>query len=272
MSIFEFDCYKKYLVYKIGSYPANGRGVKKKLAAFLGCQPTYISHVIKGRSDLSLEQTVKVNDFLKHTDDEGHFFVLLVEYSRANSDALKRHFKDQILKYIKWLDKVDPVAKMLNLFEFGNSDEVLKKYRSEWYYGAIHMLTSSTEFNTVKSIANYLRLSDAKVESVLNFLVEASLVSNESGSYSIKSYNIIHGGYETGVGNDAVGWRNRAINSIDSEGGSSIYHTSLFAINHRETETIKNEIVEFVSDLSKKYKVNANSEEVRALNVDFFKI
>src|SRR6185312_16823085 len=95
LSIYEYSDYKAYLRSKVGDKAAR-RGLKSALAKALSCQPTYISQVLNGHAHFSSEQVMDLNEFLGHSQDEGHFFLLLVQKDRAGKQSLRKYFQAQI--------------------------------------------------------------------------------------------------------------------------------------------------------------------------------
>ncbi|MFH7483927.1 hypothetical protein, partial [Salmonella sp. 2019-SM259] len=77
-SVFEFVDYKSYLTQRFGG-ARRRTGARSQAAKAIGCHSTFLSHVLQGKADLSLEQAEKLNDFLGHSEQEAHFFFLLLQ-------------------------------------------------------------------------------------------------------------------------------------------------------------------------------------------------
>ena len=61
--IFDFQNYRQFILEKTG--PRNSRrGLKGAMARALRCQPTYVSQVLNGRGNFSLEQGEILADLL----------------------------------------------------------------------------------------------------------------------------------------------------------------------------------------------------------------
>ncbi len=69
MTLFDYSDYKKYLSDRLKT------GTKSKFAACIGCQPSFLSQVLGGSPDLSLEQGILANEFFGHTGAETQFFM-----------------------------------------------------------------------------------------------------------------------------------------------------------------------------------------------------
>ena len=100
MSIYDFEEYKKYLNVKAFLMMQSERGIKSKLARHLNCQTGFISQVLNGMAHFSLEHAIKINDFVGHSEDEAHFFMLLVQLSKAGNHDLKLYYKSQMEKIL----------------------------------------------------------------------------------------------------------------------------------------------------------------------------
>ena len=90
-SVYEFLTYKAYLKYKTDNKLGHW-GLKGKLAQHIGCQGTYLSQVLKGTAELSLEQAFLASDFFGHTEEEKKYFILLHQKDRAGNKDLKKFF------------------------------------------------------------------------------------------------------------------------------------------------------------------------------------
>ena len=67
-------------------------GIVQELAEALNCHPTFVSQVLKGKSELSVEQALSFAQHFSLDEEETHFFVLLVEKSRAGNSTTRSYF------------------------------------------------------------------------------------------------------------------------------------------------------------------------------------
>src|SRR4051812_23465834 len=86
--VFDFENYRAYLQEALNAK----HGSQTRFAKALSCQPAHISKVLSGDAQLSLEQADLANEFLSHSPDQSDYFLLLVEYDRAGTARLKKHF------------------------------------------------------------------------------------------------------------------------------------------------------------------------------------
>src|SRR5688572_28146267 len=93
--VFEYDHYRAYLTDWIGSQPNGGRGQRAALAKALQSPISHISQVLKGISNLTLEQSEEVNHYLGHNAMESEYFLLLVQMARAGTPKLRQRLNQQ---------------------------------------------------------------------------------------------------------------------------------------------------------------------------------
>src|SRR4051812_42726625 len=97
-SVFEYQAYKPYLHDLVRS---KGRGEKSKIARVLRCHVAYVSQVLKGSAQFSLEQADVLSTYLGHSDDEVEYFNLLVSHARSGSASLSERLERKILHVLK---------------------------------------------------------------------------------------------------------------------------------------------------------------------------
>ena len=93
--IFGYRDYKSYINHWIASQPNRGRGFKSKIAERIRCQLAYISQVLTGVANFSLEQAEMLNTLFNHSEAGGEFFLLLVERARAGTSSLEKFFDSE---------------------------------------------------------------------------------------------------------------------------------------------------------------------------------
>jgi uncharacterized protein (TIGR02147 family) len=173
--LFDYKDYKSYLEAYIRSQPKGGRGVRIALANFISSPVSHVSQVLNGNSQLTLEQGEAVNSFIGHTDEESHYFLLLIQLSRAGTSSLKRRFESQIQLI---LEKRLVLKDRLGVKQMLSKEDQVEFY-SSWFYGAVHVMLTIPEFQTKESISRYLGLSLKKTNEILEFLAVLTLVPHE---------------------------------------------------------------------------------------------
>lgn len=263
-SVFDFTDYKDFLRHKVGEKSAR-RGLKAALAEAAGCQPTYVSQVLNGHAQLSLEQAIAISEFLGHSKDESHFFLLLVQKSRAGTQVLKRYYAEQIQDV---LDRRLVLTRRLGA-QNKLSEEHKTTFYSTWHYLAIHIALTVPELQTKEALCEYFRLPLKKVVSVLEFLTEAGLAL-QTGERFISEAGLLR------IGNDSPHihkhhshWRTQALESLDREDLTDLHYTAVVSLSRSDVRVLKNRMLENIKDYVSTIR-ESKEEEVYALILDFF--
>ena len=77
-SIFTYTQYKTYLLAVEQSSVV--KGYRSRLAEATNCQNAFVSQVLNGEVNFSLEQALKIANFLHLQGDEYQYFLWMVEY------------------------------------------------------------------------------------------------------------------------------------------------------------------------------------------------
>jgi hypothetical protein len=94
-SLYEFQSYREYLQFICGPQ-SKRQGVKSKLALALKCQSSYLSRVLNGQADLSLEQIDLLATHLNLLSNERDYLFLLLQKERAGTQSLQKYFEENI--------------------------------------------------------------------------------------------------------------------------------------------------------------------------------
>jgi len=78
--------YRSFLL-SVVEDPEKTRGYRKRLADEAGCQPSYLSQMLKGSVELTLEQAERLCGFWKLDELEAEIFLNLVLMGRAGSPS-----------------------------------------------------------------------------------------------------------------------------------------------------------------------------------------
>jgi plasmid maintenance system antidote protein VapI len=92
MKIFEFAEYKTFVNQKIKSMPKGGHGQFLKIAKILNVHTTMVTHIFKGDSNLSIEQGLKLANYLGLNELETEYFVALINQARAANQDSRNFF------------------------------------------------------------------------------------------------------------------------------------------------------------------------------------
>lgn len=265
INIFEFSDYKAYLNALAGG--KNQRtGFKSELAEALDTHTSFISKCLGGNLHLSLEQAEKASWFLNHTDAESHFFLLLVNFSRAGTKRLRDYFKKQIEREV---EQNFNIKKRVGVIDFLDSQNQSVYYSSPWY-AAIHMALTIDSLQTPEVIGNYFNIKIKKVTQILEFLTSVGLARLENGRYSIGPTQLHLGRESQYLLKHHINWRTQAIGLIDNQ-SDDLNYSAVVTLAQEDVKKIK-EIL--VSSINKSLKIvhDSPAEDVYCLGIDLMSL
>lgn len=266
-NVFEYDEAIPYLNNRIEAFPKRGHGIQRKLAKFLRCQSTYVSRVLKGRGQFSLEQASLISEFLAHTPEESHFFLLLVQKEKAGVPGLKIYFQKQIEEVLqKRLVLKTRLAVQESLSE---ADQVF--YYSHWYISAIHIALTIPTLQTVNAISEFFRLPPVEVSKILHFLEMKGLARNEGGRYEIGITRIHLGSDSPLIGKSHINWRLQAIQSVERQGDRDLHYSSVISLSPEDIIKIKSDLVSAIEKTKAIIRASP-AKELAVFSVDFFRL
>jgi uncharacterized protein (TIGR02147 family) len=266
--IYDYPDYREFLSQYIASLPKKGRGFKKDLAEYLPCQTTHISQVLSKKTNLTLEQGVRVIDFIHLNAEEKKFFMILLNLIRAGSGSLREFYESERLDF---LQRRKRLKEKLDKKYFLDKDQI-SKYYSTWFYPAIHVLLSIPEFQSPQALIDFLPLPENKILEALNFLIETGLAAKKGEKYVLGKSTLEKpeknsDSYKSFLKN----WRNQAIISTDIGKKQNFHNSIIFSISRSDGEKIKKLIEDFYQTVDKIIP-DSKEEEIKILSVDFFGI
>ncbi len=265
VSIYSFDNYKTYLNSRIDGSENGGRGVKKRLAAKLRCQPAFVSQVLSGNPDFSLEQGILVNDFFNHNANEALCFMTLLQIARAGSVELKEFFTKQLntIKE-KQFSLKDRIGVNNELDELAHAT-----YYSAWYYAATHMLVSIPFFNSIDKIATALGIEPSLANKILQFLLEKQIITDNGNHFAVGLKRLHLSAESPLIMRHHNNWRNRAMTSIDKNSKDDLHYSLVFTTSEADIPKIKEVIVESIQKIRSIFK-DSKDEKAISLVIDLF--
>ena len=266
--IFDYNDYKSYLEAYISAQPKAGRGLRLQLAEHIGVPVSHISQVLNGKSHLSLEQAEGVNEFLGHTDDEAQFFFLLIQLSRAGTQALKKRLKNQIQQIV---EKRLILKDRLGIKSLSKEDQM--EFYSSWMYAAIHVMLTIPEYQTKEAISQYLGISLKRTAEILQFLTTLGLaIQKDKGRYDVGTARIHLGSDSPLISKLHTNWRMKAIESLDKEDTTAdLHYSSAITISEADVTRIKSMLVKYIEE-TKQVVRESPAEGVHCFSMDFFRI
>lgn len=265
-AIYSYQVYRPYVQERIRTVYGKSRGVLSSMACAIGCKPSYLTQILKGNANLSLEQADKLNSFLAHDESESDYFLLMVERERAGTVGLKQYFAKK-MKQIEL--KKDNLSVNLNLKSNGAVD-IQQEFFKFWYYSAIHTLTSIPKFQDPDAIAKKLNLSLPLVTSALNKLVDLKLVNRKNGRYTVAKTSL-HLPHDAAMINaHHINWRLQSIDRLTCRGEDrDLFYTSVASVSRSDFLRIKTLLTKVIGE-TKEIIRDSNEETLISFNIDLF--
>lgn len=266
-SIFEFSNYKLYLKEKLDYLGKKERGYKQVTAEFIGCQASYLSQILTGKPDLTLEQAYRLNTRLLHDKMESKFFLLLVESARAGSIELKKYFTEQMGEVLasrhdlkKRLKETDQI-----------SQENMDRYYSSWLYTALHMALALPDMQEPSALAQRFNIPVEMAAGIVEFLEGSGLVEKVNGQYVFTKMRIHLDRNSNFIQRHHINWRSQSLQSVEKNFKEDMHYSTLFAIQKKDFDLIKDLFLKAINSASE-IILPSNPEEVYAITVDLFRV
>lgn len=266
IEIYNFTDYRLYIKGKIYNGDRARKGALSALAQAIPCQTSYLSRVMAGVADLSLEQADSAGKYFGLSQDENSFFLLLIQFARAGTQSLRTHFKRSI---------TTAQEERLNLQKRVGIKQALSKedqatYYSLWYYAAVHVMTGIPAFQTKAAMAKELGLPLNRVAEILEFLVSTRLVKEgETGKYFTGEGKIHLKKDSKMILRHHSNWRTQAIRSMEKDLESGIHYSVLLNTSKKDAELLRSMIAKFIEEFMKVVHPSED-EEMNCLVIDFF--
>jgi uncharacterized protein (TIGR02147 family) len=264
-TVFDYTDYKRWVNEAIESMPLNGRGVRRRLADATGCQVAYISHVLRGNAHFSMEQVEAAGRFFGLPSAEIEFLVILLSYNRAGTTELKNLLKKQMSDRLKVRA---PLKERLRIDEKLNV-ETQATYYSHWSYAAIHMALTVPGFRTRESLSKYFSLTPARVDQVLNFLVEKNLAKKKGNEFYSPQGALHLPRSSPFIQQHHSNWRNHALNKMNELGEDELHYSGVFSISRDDIFKIR-EIFNKALESTMTVIKSSREENLMAVCLDFF--
>lgn len=264
--IYDYKDYRAFLVDALGG-AGKRTGQRGALARHLGCQTAYLSQVLSGSANFSLEQAYKVNQFFSHDSTASEFFLLLVQKERAGTHELKDYFQNKISEIkTKRSELKNRVTANRTV-----SDKDHAFYYSHWYISAIHVALSVTSLQTVAELSKHFQLEDGVVREVLEFLTSTGLADFSRGKYTIGSSHVHLTKESRFVKQLHTNWRMQAIQSLDRRREEDFHYSVTYSLSKEDALKIRHMILDLIERNME--VVKPSKEEVLYCNtIDFFEI
>lgn len=239
ISVYDFTNYKQYLAKKIQSDAAKTKGLKNKIAEHIGCQPSYLSQVLNGKPHFTLEQALRLSQFLAHQKHESKYFSILIQYARAGTEDLRQFFREQLIELRE--SRFDLKKRLES--STGVPLEMQHIYYSTWYYAAIHVMLSIPEKQDPHVISQSLHLPLEIVLEAIEFLEEAGLITKTKSGFEFTQRRLHLEGNSTFIQRHHINWRSQALQSVEKNLQTDLHYSNVVAIAEDDFQKIKEQFI-----------------------------
>ncbi len=259
--------YRSYLKDKLKSIRQSHQLTQKDFAKHIVCQPAYVSRILKGQADLSLEQADATTEFLQLSDQKSEYFMLLVQYERAG----RARYKDKLKKKLDIIKRKALNADQTFKASKSLSQDISSTYYSDWYYAAIHLMLTIPQIRTPKKIAAYLGLSVETVESVLDFLHKAKIVTKIGGEY-LQNTDSFYLKKDSLMSQTAHRyWRLLELNSLIQPKEDDFHFSSIVTMSKKDVPLLKQKILDCIEGFRSVIK-DSKEEDMFCYTFDLFSL
>jgi uncharacterized protein (TIGR02147 family) len=265
--IFDFKDYRIYLESTLERRSENEKGQRLKLAQAIGCHPGYLSKILAGSNDMSLEQAQASNEFLGHTPQESRFFLNLVSHARAGTKELKSYFNDELQRLKD--ERKDLRSRIAVERVLSEADQA--RYYSSWIFAGVHRCVGLDGCDNKEAIASLLGLSLISVSSAVEFLVDIGILVSAGGKLKQGSNNLFIDKASPFITKHHTNWRIKSIQSLDRVQSTDFHYSGLVSCTEDDLEEIREFMMELVQKTREKV-MEAKDETLAVYTVDLFKL
>ena len=263
MNIFEYDDYRAYLKTYLARED-NSPKIRKELLQATGMSTSFLTQVLSEVKQLSQEQAYEVALHVGFTEKETDYFFLLVDLGRAGTVKLKNRIGAKIRKMRKEAEQVSAkVSTRAHLTE-----EQKATYYSSWVYTGVRNLVPTANGKSIKDIAAKLNLSEEKIETVVQFLLDIDFLrKDDEGLHYRRGYSHIDANHPL-ILRHHQNWRQRAIHRMDYYRDTHLHYTCPMAISHDAAVRLRGELLEEIKRINT--SLTETPEVSYCLNIDWF--
>jgi transcriptional regulator with XRE-family HTH domain len=231
-----------------GSGRTKAHGMVQKVAEALGCHPTFVSQLMRGKSQMSVEQALLFSSYFKLTNDETHFFVLLLEKDRAGSVEAKKYFQTQMEKVLRSREAmVERIPELQNAPIAENSP-----FLRDWLPQAVHQVLQLPLTPNLDIVSHVLGMPKILVHKALLLLEDMGLVKRVGTSNGLLWTVLetsLHLGNKSAAGLKIhANWRAKLAQEMQSgiRRDGSLHYTAICNLSERDAAEFQSELQAFL--------------------------
>lgn len=264
MQIFSFTDHLEVLRDRI-TREGKRQGYKADLAASAGVHPSFLSHVLKEKAQLSPDHAIGIACFWGLNPEEKEYFVELVNLARAVTPALREYFQARI----QTLRRKNEKRIMKGTGRLLEGDAAKALYYSSWHYSAIHIALTIPSFQTPEALSKRFSVPMDFVERTLRDLSLMGLAQRRGTRWEATESNLAATG-DHFARLHHVHWAVRAIQDIHvRRDRTSLYRTSVYGVSRKVFLELRQEMLKQIRQIDE-LAIPSPGEELICLNWHLF--
>lgn len=264
MDFTKIDNYRDFVRQYLAKRGSNGRGEMTRLSQSLRVHPTFISQVLAGKKDFNMEQAFEITKYLKLTEMERRYFLLLIQKDRSGTVELKNYYKKEIEELRSSLSNLS--NKLKDFRSLTDQDRAV--FYSSYLYTAIRLYCSIGNGKDLEEICEYFLIDRKKALKILDFLCETNLVTLEKNRYKLGTTHTHLPPDSPYVIRHHMNWRVKSLERHESKSENEIAFSAPMSISKKDFMQIRERIHECIKDSIEVAKAS-DAEELAFLNIDW---
>lgn len=259
MSFYQQDNYKALI------RDGLGHGQAKKLADYLGVNPSLVSQVLSGPKDFTEEQTVLVCEFLGFSKLESRYVLALVQVARAGSVKLREVY-EETLRALR--QEATDLSKRVSVTRELTDAEKTRFY-SSWIYAAVQLCATLDQPQHFKDVCARFNLRADEAQKIVSFLIEIGMLIDTGRAYRPGPIITHLEKSSPYVANLHRNWRLKAVQHIDTLAQDELMYTCNFSVSRDDFAKIREEFLVMIQKFLKTAQASP-AEEIAQFNLDLF--
>lgn len=267
--IFRLTDYRKVLQ-RILDEDGSTRGYRTMMSQAAGCQPAYMSQVIRGTVHLTPEQASGLCELWNLNDIESDYFITLVLLGRAGSKGLEQRLLRKLEKLREQHEKEKGTE--LRGTDTGYSREKALAYYFDWIPSAVHILLTVPGFDHPPVIAKRLCIDESVILNVLTILQELGIAKLKDGYWKTTTKSLYASDVSLFAPHHHRNWREKAAEYFrQGKLHTNLHYTSVFSLDKRAFQKIRDALDHAIKN-SRQTALAAPEETISCINIDWFEI
>jgi uncharacterized protein (TIGR02147 family) len=265
-NVFDYSDYRRYLKDWVAEAKSAKTSNLGRLAEVAQVHATFLSQVISGSKDLSLEQATLISEHLQFTSLEREFFFVLIQLERAGNHKLKDYWKEK---------KRDLEAQKNRLGQRFDAHKELSAeeravFYSSWLYSAIRVSSDIGKGITLEEVATNFRIPREKAEELLVFLTSTGLCEEKNGRYKMGEQHVHVPNESPLVVRHHTNWRLQALQSMERRERDELFFTAPMSISAADFAVIREKLNVLIKETVGIAK-DSKAEQLVCFSMDFYR-